>query len=198
MTLYIISLCLNVEWSFKCKYGIKAVWAFLTWAQQCYLAAFFPSYNNLMLFAWAGFVSAIRTFVYDANESHLNMSERDRDDRTRQRKCVLECVCVVIFGQNIKNTAEQQDSLFCLHHISHKHAYTVSIHSQTLSTHISHNHTNAANHSSIFYARMHKTLASFCKLQLMCMWERKHREASWEYKSSESEWERQMRREKEN
>lgn len=127
MTLCIISLCLNVEWSFKCKYGIKSAWGFLTSAQQWYLAAFPPPYNNLMLFAWAGFVSAVRTFVFDANKSHLNTSEREKGWECDTEKCIFECVCVVIFGQNIKTRAEQQDSLFCLHHISHKHAYAASV-----------------------------------------------------------------------
>lgn len=145
---------------------------------------FFFLNNNLMLFAWAGFVSAVWTFVFDANESHLNMSERETDKRAQHRNCV----CVVIFGQKIKNTAEQQDSLFCLHHISHKHAYTVSIHSQTLNTH--NNHTNAANHSSIFYAKMHKTSATLCKLQLMCLRGRKQREQAENIKvERRSEWE---------
>lgn len=105
----------------------------------------FSSYNNLMLFAWVGFVSAIWTFIFDANESHLNMSERERDERAWQREkvCVLQCVCVVIFGQNIKNTAKQQDSWFCLHRISHKHTYTSSIHSQPLSAHIAQSHKHS-------------------------------------------------------
>lgn len=51
-----------------------------------------------------------------------------------------------------------------------------------------HNHTNAANHSSIFYARMRKTSATLCKLQLMCVREEKAVSASWEYKSGENEW----------
>lgn len=74
----------------------------------------------------------------------------------------LSVFCVVLFGQNIKNTAQQQDNLFCLHRISHKH----TVHSIcALKTH---QHINAANHSSIFYARMHKTLTTLYKLQLMC------------------------------
>lgn len=94
----------------------------------------------------------------------------------------LSVFCVVLFGQNIKNTAEQQDSLFCLHRISHKH----TVHSIcTLKTH---QHINAANHSSIFYARMHKTLTTLYKLQLMCVREEKAGAASREYKRREKEW----------
>lgn len=128
----------------------------------------FP-YNNLMLFAWAGFVSAIWTVVSDANESHLNMSERKRDERAQHRKCV----CVVIFGQNIKKRAIRQPVLFASYltrtHIQHLYAPNPWAHTQ-------YNHTNAANHSSIFYARMHKTLASLYKLQLMCVREKKRGE----------------------
>lgn len=104
--LCIISLCLNVEWSFKCKYGIKSVWGFLTSAQQyCQIFGSYFFYNNLMLFAWAGFVSAAWTFVFDANESHLNMSERETDKRARQRKCVFRvCLCGDFWTEHQKHS----------------------------------------------------------------------------------------------
>lgn len=138
-----------------------------------YLAALF-FYNNLMLFAWAGFVSAIWTFVFDANESHLNMSERERDERARQRESVfLERVCVVIFwtGHQKHSRATRQLVLFASYltqtRIHSVYTLTTPQHTQRK------NHTNTANHSSIFYARMHHTSAPLCKLQLMCTREKK-------------------------
>lgn len=131
MMLCIISLCLNAEWSLKCKYGIKSAWGFLTSAQQWYLAAItiscclheldlFRRYEPLYLMPMKAIWTRVRENM---------MKERDTES------VFLSVFCVVLFGQNIKNTAEQQDSLFCLRHISHKHAYTASVHSQPLSTH---------------------------------------------------------------
>lgn len=119
-----------------------------------------------MLFAWAGFVSAVWTFSFFANENHLNTSERESSERSWKRKCVLECVCVVIFFLDGTSKPRQSNKTACsVCIISH----TNSLYTHNLSSCTKHNHTNAANHSSIFYARMHKTLASLCKLQLM--WE---------------------------
>lgn len=143
---------------------IKSAWGFLISAQQWYLSFF--SYNNLMLFAWAGFVSAVWTFSFFANENHLNTSERESSERSWKRKCVLECVCVVIFFLDGTSKPRQSNKTACsVCIISH----TNSLYTHNLSSRTKHNYTNAANHSSIFYARMHKTLASLCKLQLM--WE---------------------------
>lgn len=144
----------------------------------------FFSYNNLMLFAWAGFISAVWTFSFFANENHLNTSERESSERSWKRKCVLECVCVVIFfGRNIKNhgRAIRQLVLFASYLTQTVYTLTTSHRAQNTIT------QNAANHSSIFYARMHKTLASLCKLQLM--WEGEKAEgARWECKSGKEEW----------
>lgn len=98
-------------------------------------------------------------------EYHLNMGERAHSEGFWKRKCVLEYFLGWFLDRTSK-TAEQEDSLFCLHHISQKHAQTLSIHSWTFSTHKVQSHKQ--NHSSIFYARMNKSLASFCKLLRMC------------------------------
>lgn len=143
----------------------------------------FFSYNNLMLFAWAGFVSAVWTFSFFANENHLNTSERESSERSWKRKCVLECVCVVIFLDGTSKPQQSNKTACSVCIISH----TNSLYTHNLSSRTKHNHTNAANHSSIFYARMHKTLASLCKLRLM--WEGEKAEgARWECKSGKEEW----------
>lgn len=134
-----------------------------------------------MLFAWAGFVLAEWTFVFDANNS-IWTRVRENDERVWHAKCVFECVGVVIFGQNIKNEAEQLDSSIqfasyltqaCMHSI---HLLKVP----------QHNHKNAANHSSIFHAKLHTILASLCKMQLKCAREEKAGWANWYNKRVEA------------
>lgn len=65
-----------------------------------------------MLFAWAGFVSPVRTFVFRANGSHLNTSERAQDERAWHRKCVFcrECVAAELFGWNIKKSVQRNEA----------------------------------------------------------------------------------------
>lgn len=101
MTPCIISLCLNTEWSFKCKCRIKSVWGFLTSAQQWYLAGFYPpltiscclheldlfrQYEPLYLIP----VKAVWTWARgDARECDTE-------------SVFLSAFCVMLFGQNIK------------------------------------------------------------------------------------------------
>lgn len=68
--------------------------------------------------------------------------------------------------------------------------HTPRLYTQKASARTEHNLTKAANHSSIFYAKMHKTLASFCKLQLMCVREKRQAEHAVHTKvERRSEWE---------
>lgn len=140
MMLCIISLCLNVEWSFKCKYVeyVKSDWGFLTSAQQWYFRALYSVTISCCLHE----LDLFRQYepLYLMPMKTIWTWVREKGMRAEQRKCVLKRVCAVIFGQNIKNTAKQQDSLFCLHHISLKHAYAMSIHSQPISTHVEKSH----------------------------------------------------------
>lgn len=132
MTLCIISLCLNAEWSLKCKYGIKSAWGFLTSAQWWYLAAItiscclheldlFRQYEPLYLMP----IKAIWTWVRE------NMM-RERDTES----VFLSVFRVVLFGQNIKSTAEQQACSVCItSHTSmrtrHLYTHNPSAHTQS-------------------------------------------------------------------
>lgn len=187
MTVCIISSSLNAEWSFKCKYGIKSAWGFFDISP----AVIFGSYkqSHVVCMSWICF-GKMNLCIWCQGKPFEHERERMWWGRVTQKVCV--CVCVVVdgvfffaelFGQNIK-TAEQRDSSFCLHHISHEHART-----HTHGPRSTQNHTNAANHSSIFYARMRKTLATLCKSQLMCAREEKGGWAAGEHKSGGSEWE---------
>lgn len=78
------------RWSFSVNMGWSQFEGF--WHQR---GQFWrpPPFNNLMFFAWAGFVGPLWTFVLCANESYLNVHERDEDERAWHRKCVFVCVC---------------------------------------------------------------------------------------------------------
>lgn len=98
-----------------------------------YLAAFI-FYYNLMLFAWAGFVSSYEPLYLMPMKAIW--SERERDERVRLRKCAFRaCFCGDFWTEHQKHS-----SLFCLNHILHKHAYTASIRSQPLIIHITQSH----------------------------------------------------------
>lgn len=64
----------------------------------------FLPYNNLMLFAWAGFVFGnMNLCIWCQWKPFEHEWGRKGWESATQRVCFfLECVCVVIFGQNIK------------------------------------------------------------------------------------------------
>lgn len=105
-----------------------------------------------------------------------------------QKVCFWVCF-VWCFLDRTSKTQQSNKTACSVCVISHTSMRTRRLYTHNPSAHTqSHNHTNEANHSSIFYARMRKTLATLCKLQLMCVREEKAGWASWEYKSGESEW----------
>lgn len=103
--------------------------------------------------------------VFDANECHLNMGERDQNERLWKRECVRMFVWWFLDRTSKTQSSKKTACSVCI--ISHTNMHTVVGTLTNPRAHTKSSHTNAANHSSIFYARMRKTSASLCKLQLV-------------------------------
>lgn len=104
----------------------------------------------------------------------------DRTSKTQQSNKTACSVCI------ISHTSMHTQRL------THTHSPSAHTHTNTMR----HYDTNAANHSSIFYAGMHETSAALCKLQLMCVREETSVEQAENTKvERRSEWEqRQMKK----
>lgn len=143
---------------------IKSAWGFLISAQQWYLSFFFLQQSHVVCMSWICF-RRMNLFIFCQWKPFEHEWERKQWAIMKEKVRFRVCLCGDFFLDGTSKPRQSNKTACSVCIISH----TNSLYTHNLSSRTKHNHTNAANHSSIFYARMHKTLASLCKLQLM--WE---------------------------
>lgn len=93
--------------------------------------------------------------------------ERKGWESTTEKVC-FSSVFMWWFLDRTSKTQQNNKTACSVCIISHTNTHTQRLYAHNPSAHTWENYTNTANHSSIFYARMHHTSAPLCKLQLMC------------------------------
>lgn len=144
---------------------------------------FFLQQSHVVCMSWSCFRS-MNLFIFCQWKPFEHEWERKQWAIMKEKVCFRVCLCGGFFLDGTSKPQQSNKTACSVCIISH----TNSLYTHNLSSHTKHNHTNAANHSSIFYARMHKTLASLCKLQLMWEGGKKAEGARWECKSGKEEW----------